>query len=62
MVFIGGPRQVGKTTVAKGMLENDNGYLHWDVPEQREKILKKELPEFLWVSMKYINTGYGGNF
>ncbi len=44
MVFIGGPRQVGKTTMAKGMLENDNGYLNWDVPEQREKILKKELP------------------
>ena len=50
MVFVGGPRQVGKTTLAKGLLENKKGYLNWDVPEQRERILKRELPITpLWV-------------
>ncbi len=44
MVFVGGPRQVGKTTLAKHLLPNKKGYLNWDVPEQREKILKHELP------------------
>ena len=44
MVFVGGPRQVGKTTLAKNFLENSKGYLNWDVPEHRERILKRELP------------------
>ncbi len=46
MVFLGGPRQVGKTTLAKSILgkENKNGYLNWDIDEHRERILKKELP------------------
>jgi len=30
MVFIGGPRQVGKTTLAKNFLKNANQYLSWD--------------------------------
>lgn len=50
MVFVGGPRQVGKTTLAKSLLKNNSGYLNWDVPEQREKILHGELPVTpLWV-------------
>ncbi len=50
MVFVGGPRQVGKTTLAKTFLSNDNGYLNWDVAENRERILKLELPIApLWV-------------
>lgn len=50
MVFVGGPKQVGKTTLAKGFLTNHRGYLNWDVPEQRERILKKELDNVpLWV-------------
>ncbi|MCL5261028.1 MAG: ATP-binding protein [Gammaproteobacteria bacterium] len=50
MVFIGGPRQVGKTTLAKSFLQNDCGYLNWDVFEHREKILKMELPaSILWI-------------
>ncbi len=50
MVFVGGPRQVGKTTMAKSFLTGKNGYLNWDVPEQRERILKRELPVApLWV-------------
>ena len=44
MVFVGGPRQVGKTTLAKNFLEGSKGYLNWDVPEHRERILKRELP------------------
>lgn len=44
MVFLGGPRQVGKTTVAKSILGGDAGYLNWDVAEHREAILRREFP------------------
>jgi uncharacterized protein len=47
MVFIGGPRQVGKTTLARqvlGHFKAKTGYLNWDVPEDREKILERQLP------------------
>jgi len=45
MVFIGGPRQVGKTTLAKSLLGKDkSGYLNWDIPEDRENILQRQLP------------------
>jgi predicted AAA+ superfamily ATPase len=43
MVFIGGPRQVGKTTLAKGVLANVGGqYLNWDAPDDKRQILKGE--------------------
>lgn len=44
MVFVGGARQVGKTTLARKILGNQQGYLNWDIAEHRERILKKELP------------------
>ncbi|MCD6292085.1 MAG: AAA family ATPase, partial [Deltaproteobacteria bacterium] len=44
MVFVGGPRQVGKTTLARNILTDQRGYLNWDVVEHREKILTRELP------------------
>jgi uncharacterized protein len=44
MVFVGGPRQVGKTTLAKRLLGKGAGYLSWDVPSQRQMILRRELP------------------
>ncbi len=46
MVFLGGPRQVGKTTLARSLLGQDGqgGYLNWDVAEHRERILRRELP------------------
>ncbi len=44
MVFLGGPRQVGKTTLALQVAGSRKGYLNWDVDEHRETILKKELP------------------
>jgi predicted AAA+ superfamily ATPase len=44
MVFVGGPRQVGKTTLAKRLVRGLRGYLNWDVPEHREAILRRELP------------------
>lgn len=43
MVFLGGPRQVGKTTLALNLFSEDC-YLNWDYPEDREKILNLELP------------------
>ena len=43
MVFIGGPRQTGKTTFALGFLgegadESSPGYLNWDALVDRECI------------------------
>lgn len=41
MVFIGGPRQVGKTTISEQLLRRTNGnYLNWDDPTDRNNILK----------------------
>ncbi|MCU0293422.1 MAG: ATP-binding protein [Thermoanaerobaculaceae bacterium] len=50
MVFVAGPRQVGKTTMARGIPGAEAGYLNWDVAEHRERILRRELPvSDLWV-------------
>ena len=50
MVFVAGPRQVGKTTLAKRLPGAAKGYLNWDVAEHRERILSGELPPApLWV-------------
>ncbi|MBM9547576.1 ATP-binding protein [Leptospira sp. 201903074] len=48
MVFLGGPRQVGKTTLAQSFLSNfkDNhpAYLNWDNPVHAQKIRNREWP------------------
>jgi hypothetical protein len=50
MVFVAGPRQVGKTTLALSLPNARRGYLSWDVAAHRERILRGELPASrLWV-------------
>ena len=50
MVFLAGPRQVGKTTLARMLPGAHRGYLNWDVAADRERILRHELPPApLWV-------------
>ena len=50
MVFVAGPRQVGKTTFAKQFLEKEQGYLNWDIPEDRERLLRRVFDDApLWV-------------
>jgi predicted AAA+ superfamily ATPase len=50
MVFVAGPRQVGKTTLARHVLGRRPGYLNWDAAEDRERIPRRELPASpLWV-------------
>jgi predicted AAA+ superfamily ATPase len=44
MVFVAGPRQIGKTTLARRLLGRRPGYLNWDVAADREAILRRELP------------------
>ena len=48
MVFLGGPRQVGKTTLALALLQADDtrhpAYLNWDSPRVRQTLLRGELP------------------
>ena len=44
MVFVGGPRQVGKTTLAKDLLKSNfpkGTYFNWDFDEDRRDILSK---------------------
>ena len=49
MVFVAGPRQVGKTTMARRIVGRRGGYLNWDVSRDRERILRGELPpSSLW--------------
>lgn len=50
MVFVAGPRQVGKTTLSLSLKGASRGYLNWDVAEHRERILRNELPPgSLWI-------------
>ena len=50
MVFVAGPRQVGKTTLAKALPQGCQGYLNWDVVEDRDRILRREFPVSpLWI-------------
>ena len=48
MVLIGGPRQVGKTTLALSILgaktARHPGYLNWDDPTVRPRLLRGQLP------------------
>jgi len=45
MVFISGPRQVGKTTLAKTFLERkEHQYYNWDNRADRKKILAAQWP------------------
>ena len=49
MVFIGGPRQVGKTTLAQSLIKDFRdghpAYLNWDSDEDRRKIKAREWPQ-----------------
>lgn len=50
MVFVGGPRQVGKTTMAlqclkpKSARESHPAYLNWDILAHRDRIIRGQLP------------------
>jgi predicted AAA+ superfamily ATPase len=47
MVFVGGPRQVGKTTLAKELVAQHFGrigYLNWDSRRDRKKIIRSQWP------------------
>lgn len=50
MAFVAGPRQVGKTTLARGLLgaTGDGGYFNWDVESHRRLILRD--PEVFWAA------------
>ena len=52
MVFLGGPRQVGKTTLARSLLqqsEKGGRYFNWDLDEDRQAVLNK-----LWSKMDHL--------
>ncbi len=41
MVLLGGPRQVGKTTLSMHLLKEKRGYYNWDVADHRRSILEQ---------------------
>lgn len=43
MIFLSGPRQVGKTTLAKQILNNfkNKVYFNWDIPEDRRRLVSE---------------------
>ena len=45
MVLLGGPRQVGKTSLARSLLSHPSCEMNYDVPAQRQRILQRELPD-----------------
>jgi predicted AAA+ superfamily ATPase len=50
MVFLGGPRQAGKTTLSRELPHAHAGYLNWDDELDQERILNRELPvSELWI-------------
>jgi len=48
MVFVGGPRQVGKTTFAFSLLKDGGkshpAYFNWDISQSRQAILQEQWP------------------
>ena len=47
MVFIGGPRQVGKTTLAREFIAKkfrETGYYNWGSRADRRRIMKSDWP------------------
>ena len=44
MVFIGGPRQVGKTALALQIAPKKRRYLNWDILEDRKLISQQKFP------------------
>ena len=48
MVFLGGPRQVGKTVLSLAWLQADNAndkrYLNWDAPGVSKQLREGKLP------------------
>lgn len=56
MVLVGGARQVGKTTLAKGFLRPQNAYYNWDDISDREILKKHQInPEVELVVMDEIH-------
>ncbi len=51
-VFLAGPRQVGKTTIAHSIIKSEKGvYLNYDIDEDRVEILKKNYVHNSWVCL-----------
>jgi uncharacterized protein len=45
MVLLGGPRQVGKTSLARALIPSAVCEMNYDIPAQRQKILLHQLPD-----------------
>lgn len=60
MIFLGGPRQVGKTTIAKDVLHTMKGiYLTWDMPQHRDIILNHLVQTIADITEPILNPSQG---
>ncbi len=56
MVFLGGPRQVGKTTLSKEFITKNEQYFNWDILSHREFIKKHQFnPELKLIVLDEIH-------
>lgn len=46
MAFIAGPRQVGKTTLAQSLLQDQKKYFNWDITTHKKNLLRD--PLYFW--------------
>lgn len=44
MVLVGGPRQVGKTSLGRALIPDPMAYLNWDIDAHRRQIMNRQLP------------------
>ncbi len=60
MVFLAGPRQIGKTHFSKTLKGGQAGYMNWDTDIGKDKILEKLFLKVTFgYSMKYTNIKNG---
>jgi predicted AAA+ superfamily ATPase len=59
MVFVEGARQVGKTTLARAVAGAKGRCLNWDVPEHRERLLRRQMPPSLMWTLDEIHKYRG---
>ncbi|HVR72819.1 MAG TPA: AAA family ATPase, partial [Planctomycetota bacterium] len=45
LVLLSGPRQVGKSTLAKGLLDEEGIYLNWDIRQDKRVIRDAAWPK-----------------
>jgi hypothetical protein len=62
MVFVAGPRQIGKATLARGLPAAGDSHLNWDIADHRARTRGGHLPRAKLRVFDEINTRDGIGF